>query len=458
MKEILRKCNEISAGNKEAKRLLVKKHMQDPEFARFFTYCLDDSLTFGVSRVNAAADPIEGDFYAKLDYLNAKGSASKEDKEDLARLGSQSPEHLVVLNKILRKSPDCGFTAKSLNEVLPGVVPYFPYQRCSTHDKLDKIFDKASDGYVFSDLKENGQFIRVRLVPGMPPVFETRNGKQLDFSYALDDPFLAIDPGILDVNGVDPSVFDHGFVLEGEILVLAEDGTGHLPRAIGNALINQFQGGYGSDEVLARLRFSFWNVVPYVHYVVGFSPLTMEQRRECVAQLMDDNGTMHHTETKTIFSKEEAYDHYYEVRSRPTLDPDVQMEGTIVKHPDEVWKDGTSSLMAKLKSEKQCELLITGWTYGKPGGRNEHRLGSFICQSSCGRLVAKCSGMSDAIRDEDPETHVGKICTGTYNEVSKSKDVNKLRSLDHFRFDDFRPDKTVADDLEYILKVKSKRT
>ena len=465
MKEILRKAAEINAANKAGKRKLVLDYMGDPAFSRFMEYCLDESLTFNVSRV-VATDPIEGDFYDLLDVLNAQGSASKAQKEQLAGLGSQSPEHLEVLNKILRKNPDCGFSAKSLHEILPGEIPYFGYQRCSTDAELDRIFSTPVEGtnsiYGISELKENGLFIRIKIPTGGKPIFESRNGKVFDFGGYFDENFLALDPGVVNVDGVDEDTFASGIVFEGEGLVLSgDDSFPWLPRTLGNATINKFQGGYGSQEELSRISFSLWTCLPYDHYFDGYSPLTVRQRRECVAQVIDaatiDYDIIHQTETRRVRTKEEAWDHYYEVRSRPVPEGEEPYEGTIVKHPNEVWKDGTSLFQSKLKAVKECEVEICGWEKGKAGGKHEHRLGSFHIRSSCGGLVGKCSGMTDAMRDEDPETFIGKICTVRFNAVSKSKDPDKPRSFDHARFVEIRPDKNVADDLEYILKVKSKK-
>jgi hypothetical protein len=467
MKRILEQIAEINAANKAGKRKLVLEYMQGKDFNRFMRYCLDDSLTFNATRV-AATTPIEGDFYDKLDELNLKGSASKADKEELASLGSQSPEHLEVLNKILRKNPDCGFSAKSLHAILPGEIAYYPYQRCSTDKELDRIFNtptSSGEHYAFSELKENGLFIRIKIPTGGKPIFESRNGKVFDFGDQFDANFLALDPGMLDVDGADFEMFESGVVFEGEALVLREkvvDGVyPWLPRTTGNGITNKFQGGYGSQEELSRIGFSIWNCLPYNDCIDGYNPLTVEQRRECVAQLIDaatiDYDIIHQTETKKVFSKDAAWDHYYEIRSRPVPEGEEPLEGAVWKHADEVWRDGTSLLMAKGKSVKECEVEIFGWEKGKPGGKYENVLGSLHIRSSCGGLVGKCSGMTDAMRNEDPETFVGKICTVKFNAVSQSEDARKARSFDHARFVECRPDKVVADDLEYILKVKSKK-
>ena len=462
MKSILEKRDRVAAVNKEVKRTLIKEYMKDPDFNRFMHYCLDDSLTFNVARV-AVTSPVGGDFYKLLDELNTQRAASKEQKELLAGLGSQSPEHLAVLNCILRKNPDCGFSAKSMHAILPGEIPYFGYQRCSTDAELDRIFGDLVDGeFAHSDLKENGLFIRIKIPAGGKPIFESRNGKVFDFDGYFDENFLALDPGVVNVGGVDEDTFASGIVFEGEGLVLSGDESfPWLPRTLGNATINKFQGGYGSQEELSRISFSLWTCLPYDHYFDGYSPLTVRQRRECVAQVIDaatiDYDIIHQTETRRVRTKEEAWDHYYEVRARPVPEGEEPYEGTIVKHPNEVWKDGTSLFQSKLKAVKECEVEIWGWEKGKAGGKHEHRLGSFHIRSACGGLVGKCSGMTDAMRDEDPETFIGKICTVRFNAVSKSKDPDKPRSFDHARFVEIRPDKNVADDLEYILKVKSKK-
>jgi len=468
MKEILEKVSAINDENKAGKRKLVLEYMEDPNFNKFMHYCLDESLTFNVSRVSLAEEPIEGDFYDKLDELNDKGSASKKDKEELAALGSQSPYHLEVLNKILRKNPDCGFSAKSMHAILPGEIPYYPYQRCSTDAELERIFTTPVAGggqYAFSDLKENGLFIRVKIPTVGKPIFESRNGKKFDFSDQFDDAFMALDPGAVDEDGVDYEMFESGIVFEGEGLVRYEcrqaSGLKHLPRTLGNAIINKFQGGHGNQEELGRIGFSLWTCLPLADYTDGYSPLTVQQRRNCLAQILDmadsDSDIIHQTETKPVYSEKEAWAHYDEIRARPVPKGEEPLEGTVVKHPDEVWKDGTSLFMAKCKNVSECEVEIYGWEFGKPGGKYEDKLGSFHIRSSCGGLVGKCSGMTDAMRSEDPETFVGKICTVKFNAVSKSKVEGKPRSFDHCRFIEIRTDKNRADTLKEILEIAAAR-
>ena len=435
MKEILRKLEAIAAGNKKEKRKLMLEYMLDPDFSKFMIYCLDESKTFNVTRV-AMKNSVEGEFYThtnfydKLDELNIKGSATKADKEELAALGSQSPEHLEVLNKILRKNPDCGFSAKSMHAILPGVIPYYPYQRCSTDKELDRIF--KDNNLAFSELKADGMFIRTIVTP-KGVTYQTRNGKTLDFLGVPDRYFLDY-------------IREDAVAVEGEAVVLNKQLTALLPRAESNAIVTKFMGGYGSKEEAARIRFQVWNMLPLEEYRDGYCDIPVERRRRIVQIRFADNPIVTPIENRVIHSKEEAWEHYAEVRSRPT-----PLEGTVVKAPNEIWKDRKSLLMAKLKSCKQAEVIIIGWEKGKAGGKNENRLGSFIVESSCGKLKGKCSGMSDAIRDEDPDTWIGRIITVEFNAVSKHK------SFDHARFIEWRQDKSEADDLEYILKVKSVR-
>lgn len=480
MQSILGKVAELKAANKAGKETLVPEYMKDPDFHKFMYFTLNDSLTFNVTRIKET-EPVAGDFYKKLEELNIKGSANKADKEELAGLGSQSPEHLEVLNKILRKNPDCGITAKFMNGVMPGVVPYFPYQRCSTHEVLEKIFSKYVNSgagpkgdhkWAFSELKENGLFIRVTInamrVDGnmhVEPVFLTRNGKELFFPASVKNLFKRqlYQTGLMDRVGQENKCkqypgWSHGVVFEGEGLVLDPEGSGmYLPRQAGNAIINKFQKeGYENGEEADGIHFSFWNTIPLPDYEKGLSEIPYRDRRIILHSILPKTKRIHPTEYKLVTSIEEAWDFYHEVRSRPTLDPDVPMEGTITKHPDEIWKDGKSSLMAKGKAEKQCCLRIVDTHPGKPGSKYEGMIGSFICESSCGMLRAKCSGMSDEDRAKPPEYWIGRLITGTFNEVSRAKD-KETRSLDHFRYDDDRPDKTEADDLAHILSIKSKK-
>jgi len=427
---VVERLKELKSADKKGKKALLRQYIDsDPIFVKVLKYTLDTSKTYKVSRV-AETEPLEGDVFEYLDELAAMPGVKAKDKTYLAGLANQSEYHLDIVNRMLRGRLDAGFDIKTVLEVEPGLVPYSPYCRCSGYEKIDKIdFSKGA----FSQLKADGMYLNVFVEENGNIRYTTRNGNELNLLEQPDRFFVNM---------------PLGGVLMGEGLVLDEAGSEFLPRAQGNAIISKAIHGHISKEEAGRIRFQLWDTVRIKEFEVGFCNIAYADRYqflEFAIKINPDAPSL--IETRIVHSKEEAWDHYAEVRAKG-------LEGTIVKDAGALWEDGTSSQQIKLKAQKNAEVLITGWNKGDQGGKYENCIGSLIAQSSCGKLVGSVSGLTDEQRFRDPESWLGRIITVTFNAVSKSAKT-EIRSFDHARIDgDIRTDKHQADDLEYILNVK----
>lgn len=133
------------------------------------------------------------------------------------------------------------------------------------------------------------------------------------------------------------------------------------------------------------------------------------------------------------------------------------------------WKNHTSTEQIKLKSEKVCELIITGYEHGT--GKYEGGIGSFNCISHDGAVVVNVgSGLSDYERGFerldnadsskglslvcgfDGNRYIGSIISVKFNELIQSES-KETYSLFLPRFIEIRHDKTEADSLETIKKL-----
>ena len=409
---------EIKEAKGHAKHPLIVKYINENVlFAKVVEYTLNTSRTFKIKKVKWTVDADPSlDLFAFLDYLNDKRGATKEDRAGLAACASGSDQKFQVVNIILDRKLGCGCTVKTMRDLMPGFVPYFPYMRCSGLDQLKKIVFPC-----FSQLKADGEYFDVFLQRAInsSPKFQTRNGKIADFSLV---------PNIL------PRIFPTTDIkFSGEALLLKEDGSGYEDRKDGNAIINKALYGLLSQEEANRIRFSFWDVD-----VENRGPLHYRDRWETIQQL---NVTT--IECRIVNNMEEAWAHYDEVRARG-------LEGTILKNFDAPWKDGTSMNQIKLKAEKECELEVYDVVPGKD--KYHGMVGSLCCKSSCGQLLTDVGmGLSDADRAMDDWP--GQIITVKFNAVTKSK-VKETWAMSHARLVDARPDKSEADDLAYIKKVK----
>lgn len=65
-------------------------------------------------------------------------------------------------------------------------------------------------------------------------------------------------------------------------------------------------------------------------------------------------------------------------------------EGSVIKRPDAIWRDGTSKEQVKIKLEFEVDLEVVAVVPGNVGTKNEGRAGSLRCKTSwtvcCGSM------------------------------------------------------------------------
>lgn len=328
--------------------------------------------------------------------------------------------------------------------------------RCSKLDKGDmvKIFRK---GYAICQLKSDGIFSYIIKQDGKVSLL-TRNGT------SWDSPSLSKDLAMLPDNTV----------LVGEALIKEEDRE--LDRKTGNGLINSFIKRHTTSDSLiekieqasdkaktklklkfaenmdewnytdAYLHFSLWDILTVEELEKGFSANTYQKRFTELNYLLPkctftDSNKLSIIPSMNVESLEEAQAYAQEMMEKG-------FEGAILKSPYMLFENKTSRLQVKLKAELDCDLLCVGIEQGT--GKYTGKIGSLICQSSCGNLVVNVgTGLTDKDREKDYSEYIGKIIAVKYNEKIERKESDTW-SLFLPVLLETRLDKTEADSLEEI--------
>lgn len=350
-----------------------------------------------------------------------------------------SAEDALVIERIINKDLRCGVSDSTANKVWKGLIAEFPYMRCCLpkHTKMEKFNWKAG---VYSQLKADGMFANVNLFNDYGVSILSRSGSEFPM-----DKFAGLAAEIKDT-------FIAGTQTHGELLVY-RDGTGVLPREIGNGILNSVLKGGDFDAgdkpfLLAWDQIPLEEVVPGNKYRVKYSARYKSLER----QLHDDNTPrlIQLIPTRIVHSMEEARAHYKEMLAEG-------YEGTIIKDGDAIWEDTTSKSQVKFKLEVDVDLKIVGFTEGN--GKNAKSFGAIQCESSCGTLAVDVSGFKDKkkagilTRQEISDMRdqlIGTIMTVKANDLMPPTKSNPLWSLFLPRFAEFRSDKKVADDLQRI--------
>jgi DNA ligase-1 len=445
---------EIASDNSKLhKEAVIKREAlaNNSDFFAGLRYALDNIDTFGVKKVPERSGP-DGPglpfigFAALANQLierNITGGAALDAIEKGMRLATND-EWNGWYRLILIKDLKAGFSESTVNKAIKDthpqwVIPTTPYMRCTLPAKSNMEDWDWSKG-IYSQTKADGMFANVNI-------------RQDGYLWVTSRGGTLFPPGSLGIEDQLVAVFDKGTQTHGELTVYI-DGVLQA-REIGNGIFNSLLKG-GSLEANQKVHYDCWDQIPIAKalpkgkYEIGY------EKRFTVLKIQVDTAkkdsvTAHLdpielTETRIVFSMSEAVVHYKEHRAR-------KLEGTILKAPTTIWKDGTSKDQVKMKEEIDVELKVIGFNPGK--GKNANTFGSIQCASECDLLEVNVSGMSDDMRaaiHADRLNWPGKIITGRSNSLlapSKGKKNGKW-SLFLPRLIEERMDKTVADTLEQI--------
>lgn len=361
---------------------------------------LDD---FELRDIELLVERLAGRQYTGYDakvYLRIFFSELTESGEALARY-------------MLLKDIKAGISVSTINKVWPDLIFSQGYMRCSLPNAV-KLSEWDWKKGVYSQLKCDGMFSSITNNQAI-----TRNGSTFPFDL-LPTSFKKEMKNIPD-----------GVTLNGELLVKRSGVT--LSRKEGNGMLNSLlQGTALQDD--CELHYVAWDIEDYsLPYVDRF----IEVLSLCNGEYFS------HVEYKMVYSLEQATQHFKEMLSQG-------QEGTVLKNPNGMWKDGTSKDCVKYKVEAELDMKVVGVVEGT--GKYKGMLGALQLESECGLVKTDCgTGFSDKQRKEMFDSPP-KIVAIKANDLvdSKSKDGYSL-FLPVFLEE--RVDKSVADNIDRIREI-----
>lgn len=418
------------------KEQVLRDHLLNTTLHQVFDYALNPRKQFYIKKIPTYSF-VELKYslskvWLTLDRLSARevtGHAAIAELKDV--LEHLDPADAKILELIIQKDLKCGVSTSTVNKIFPGMIPETPYQRCSLLKdmKKDKIDWEAG---LISQEKLDGMFANIHIPKVQPVEILSRNGS----SFPLDHFKHIIE---------DLSKRDLGYVYHGE-LVVSKDGV-ILPREIGNGMMNSVLQTGEFDSEQYKIVFITWDVVAdeeFFERKESSEPYNV--RLDFLkSQIPEDTYDVKLCPTKIVYSYAEAKQHYKDLALQGK-------EGTILKSPSTIWKDGTSRQMWKFKVEAEIELRVKGYNEGK--GKNKDLFGSIIFESEDGILEVNVSGFSDDQRKEisdNREKYLEAIGTVIFNSIMKSE--GKKPSLFLPRFGYFRLDKDTANTFQEIEDI-----
>jgi DNA ligase-1 len=406
---------------------------------RVVRYAYDPFITFGITPPDYTTNEYGRRFnhddhnvWNLLDLL-ANRRITGNNAIDLTRklLEDLSPTSAQLVCNILKKDLRCGITEKTINKLVPGLIPTFDVMLAHKYEaKRVKTFPVAVEP------KLDG--VRVLCI--------MRNGRAKFFS-RTGKPFPAIDHLAADVEKTIAAALDdtsrrvtkmHSFFVK-----MLSDGA-NIPGVVldGEVVSGSFNKTVGDvrrkEEVALDAEYVIFDALPvrlfldHSHQVI---PIPYQVRRALVEFIDEHTTDKLRVNTMVNANNHEQIQHYYRAWREQGL------EGAIVKPLDAHYSKKRSPAWLKIKGEESEDLQIIGGFEG--AGKYEGMLGGFIVERDHKgeRVHVRVGGgFSDHQRrmfwhselgDVDPDL-VGRLIEVEYHEVTPDG------SLRHPRFVGFR--------------------
>jgi len=347
-------------------------------------------------------------------------------------LGDMSPEDAFIIERIIAKTMDAGFSESTVNKVWKKLVPTYPCLLAKGCD--DKTIARMTFP-AYSQLKADGMRVNAHITNGKVSLCG-RSGKTVDILGELDADLLELASHISHPEG--------DFVLDGELVLVEKDGS-VMARKKGNGKLNKAIRGKMPASEAKAVRIRVWDVIGAKSFRAEKDKTPYSKRFEMVAAAVAKAKApkVELIETIEVADLAAAEAHFAVMLGRGE-------EGTLLKSKDHVWEDKRSYGLLKMKAIKDADLEVVDWVEGT--GKYEGMLGALVCRSSDGKIeVSIGSGFSDDQRKNFTRAAtVGRIVEILYNERISSRDRVGTDSLFLPRFVELREDKTVANSSKEI--------
>ena len=422
MEQVFKIFEELMGTTKKSeKAAILIRNQGNRLFTSTLKWLLDPFVLTGISskklskNVSYDTTPIQtwGDMMV---YFENHHTGSDDDIRIVQGfIESQPEEQREYYRALVTKSLKLGVDAKSVNDVIPNLIPTFLVQLGTPREKC-----KIKTGEWFSlSQKLNGN--RCVFVNGK---MMSRQGKE----------FTGLDHILSDIK----KVVDNGIVLDGELVGKNEEGlsdSANFQKSTGIA--------NSKDADKTSLKYVIFDTLRLEEFQNGKSEYTYKIRRQLLLELKE-------TIAKHNLKNIEVVQMFYEGTDQTEIDKwldyceEHDYEGCMI-NLDSPYECKRVKSLQKAKMFKDIDLCCISVNEAITG-KYKGTLGSITCKYKNG-TVDVGSGFSDEQRGyyfNNPNEIVGKIITVKYKETTTNKEGGE--SLQFPVFVTVRFDKDVADD------------
>ena len=411
-----------SIAGANAKQEFIRNHSKDEWFCKFIYYALNPMFTYnlseksltelvtGIENYNTSNSHMFKDIFECCEYFAARRGI---DTDTLALVQiylytqHQDQERDLYI-KLLSKTLRLGVTAKTVNKIIPGLIPEWEVQQAFPIDKYP--------------IKDGTEFWLTQKLNGVRATYY--DGKMIARSGV---PYRGLEHII---HAIEHSPMD-GYVLDGE-LTLMDKGT-----MSDNEAFRVATGILNSDNVnKTAICYTVFDVIPLEEFDNPKPSIPYSKRRELLdifSSFVKDDGCLRILPVLYQGTDQSKIDTLLE---RMVAE---DKEGLIL-NTDTPYKRTRHKGILKIKRFYTMDLEVIGCEEGT--GRLEGTLGALVLDFK-GNIVKVGSGFTDEQRQEywaNKDSMSGMICEVKYKEISSDKSTG-LESLQFPVFIKLRTDK-----------------
>ena len=417
------------SASRKYKQEILEKYAGDMDICAYLKYAFDPYITFGIStkKLNKPVGSDHGitgitSVFRLLDYLKEHNTGSDRIislcQEYISNISASDESAADLLEEIICKDLSIGCDAKSINSVIPGLIPVFSVQLAEKYfDKPERVEGKE---FALTTKIDGGRIIAIKRAGKVE--FFTRAGQKYEGLVDLEKEMLEIIP--------------NNYVLDGEITLLDYKNYNSKDAYKQAMKITRKDGEKHGVKMLV------FDGMPITEWDRQESNLSWSDRRamlECMTGFYNDSLT--YFELLPVLYRGEDTSKILEL-----LESEIArgQEGVMINICNAPYEFKRTTNLLKVKKMNTLDLEIVGVEEGE--GRLAGTLGAIHVRYKDGNIVKVGSGFSDWHRNEIWQNqiyYIGKIVEIQYFEETKN-DKGGV-SLRFPIFKDIRLDKLTAD-------------
>ena len=415
-----------TSASRKYKQEVLTKYKDDEVVKQYLKIAYDPYLVFGISEKKLAKgvpgmNPYPCDSVFELfDYLTIHNTGRDCDvklcQATIEKVFAAAEGCTWLLKELICKDLSIGVDSKTINSVMPGLIPTFDVQLANKYfDKPEYVEGKEFaittkiDGGRIIAIKENGSVS-----------FFTRAGQRYE--------------GLVDLEKEMLDRIPDNFVLDGEITIL------DYKNYDSKDAYKQAMKITRADSEKHGVKMLVFDGMPVADWKAQYCPLSWSARRKAL-ELIFNKDTYVYFELLPVLYRGTDTSKITEL-----LDAEIarKQEGVMINICDAKYDFKRTNSLLKVKKMNTLDLQIIGFEEGS--GRLTGTLGAILVRYKDGNVVKVGSGFTDGLREEiwkNQGKYLDTICEIQYFEPTTNQDGGE--SLRFPIFKDFRTDKTEAD-------------